>query len=288
MPCAEYSNLPKLTDSSVRKVTDMQQFLKRHDKWLTISKNTSTERVIQHLRIYMAGEPATWFKNQEEESKFDGFSRSMILEAIRLRYWGLTQKNRARLRLAKLEFNGTVPEDYHAKFNKLANEARLAGSDDLIPDSDMNNWQETFSELLAFEKAKNSSITISTLQDYAESLGVQMGLVAKGGKRSKDENPVNNDDDSKEKKRKVNNNNAQAGRGRGSARGGSSRGGSPASKGRGGGGKRDVSDVTCYTCQRKGHYSNDCPDKESGKKKAQMNQSNADKPPSGFQQGRST
>ncbi|KAJ3010812.1 hypothetical protein HKX48_007196 [Thoreauomyces humboldtii] len=115
----------------------------------------------------------------------------MILETIRLRYLGPTQKNRARLQLVKLEFNGTSPEDYHAKVQNLANKPRLAGSDDPIPDSDMfamffagyasgGATGKTFSELLAFEKGKNRSITISTLQDYAESLGVQMGLVAKG------------------------------------------------------------------------------------------------------------
>ncbi|KAJ3005524.1 hypothetical protein HKX48_000634 [Thoreauomyces humboldtii] len=277
---SEYAMLPKFSGNG--HITVLSRFLDTREAYLGRTYEEDSIEIQRNLALFLEKNAYVWFTTLQRSKILDKMPRSKIFATFMDKYLGPTQKNKARAQLEALTFDGTSPEIYHTKFNKLELEAWLAGGMDPIPESDLfamffsgytrqGATGTRIADSLIAHKAVWPDATFLVLQAIGDSIGQHMGL------QKKKKQPRADGEDAEEpakKKQRAQNNNVQARR-------------KEASDGT----KKtpDISKVERFNCHKKGHYASSCDQPSTKKgKRAQVSQADVDteSPPAGFRKGR--
>ena len=190
-----HSTLPKY--SGENDVSVLQQFLEVHGTYLEkagiLGHENESSDVVLHLTQYLQKSAYQWFKQMRDDGAWSDAGWTAVTAAMRAKYMGENQKDTARAKLRALRFEGSVVT-YHSKFNTLRAEARVAGLDDPIPESDL--WKMFFDGYdeggavgqkigwaLNSHRCSNPSATFADIQAISERMGVALGLNEKNRRR---------------------------------------------------------------------------------------------------------
>ncbi|KAJ3143857.1 hypothetical protein HDU89_001712, partial [Geranomyces variabilis] len=252
--------------SSAADVSKLHEFTELLGKYLIATRMFSNEELRKHLPFYLTTLARQWFQRLKQQGELMNLTYLEIFEKMKTEFLGQNQKDNARARLKKLTFTGLTTL-YYTAFRRLAEDARITGGTDPIPASDMLKMfldgyecggaigRDIRNALMA-KRAFEADITMDLLMAGADSFAQMMGLVDMKGKRNGED--VRPDFS----RRSADVNHTQVQRGRGSTavriRGAGGRGNGMA-------GARTVKrDLTCYNCNKKGHFANECHDRRRG------------------------
>ncbi|KAJ3006860.1 hypothetical protein HKX48_009428 [Thoreauomyces humboldtii] len=210
---SEYAMLPKFSGNG--DITVLSRFLDTHEAYLGRTYEEDSIEIQRHLALFLEKNAYAWFTTLQRSKTLDEMPRSKIFATFKDKYLGPTQKNNARAQLEALTFDGTSPEIYHTKFNKLELEARLAGGMDPIPESDLfamffsgytrqGATGTRIADSLIAHKAVWPDATFLVLQAIGDSIGQHMGLQKK--KKQPREDGEDAEEPAKKKQRPQNNN----------------------------------------------------------------------------------